>query len=119
MLFSRLTDSFPGLRPFGVSFLYAGWDRHFGFQLYQSDPSGNYKGCRASCIGANSVAAHAILKAQLPDSDDLSLDQALQLSVKVLAKTLDSTSLNAEKSTHCCGRAVTILLTLSQSRWAC
>ena len=23
-----------GLRPFGVSFLYAGWDKHFGFQLY-------------------------------------------------------------------------------------
>lgn len=32
-----------GLRPFGVSFLYAGWDRHHGFQLYQSDPSGNYR----------------------------------------------------------------------------
>lgn len=32
-----------GLRPFGVSFLYAGWDRHYGFQLYQSDPSGNYR----------------------------------------------------------------------------
>ena len=32
-----------GLRPFGVSFLYAGWDRHHGYQLYQSDPSGNYR----------------------------------------------------------------------------
>lgn len=32
-----------GLRPFGVSFLYAGWDRHYGYQLYQSDPSGNYR----------------------------------------------------------------------------
>jgi len=32
-----------GLRPFGVAFLYAGWDRHHGFQLYQSDPSGNYR----------------------------------------------------------------------------
>ena len=29
-----------GLRPFGVSFLWAGWDKHYGFQLYQSDPSG-------------------------------------------------------------------------------
>jgi 20S proteasome subunit alpha 3 len=42
-----------GLRPFGVSFLYAGWDRHYGFQLYHSDPSGNYAGWRATCIGAN------------------------------------------------------------------
>jgi 20S proteasome subunit alpha 3 len=32
-----------GLRPFGVAFLYAGWDRHYGYQLYQSDPSGNYR----------------------------------------------------------------------------
>ena len=29
---------FGGLRPFGVSFLVAGWDEHHGFQLYQSDP---------------------------------------------------------------------------------
>lgn len=26
---------FGGLRPFGVSFLIAGWDEHFGFQLYR------------------------------------------------------------------------------------
>jgi 20S proteasome subunit alpha 3 len=32
-----------GLRPFGVTFIYAGWDRHHGFQLYQSDPSGTYR----------------------------------------------------------------------------
>jgi hypothetical protein len=24
-----------GLRPFGVAFLFAGWDKHYGFQLYQ------------------------------------------------------------------------------------
>ena len=27
-----------GLRPFGVSFLYAGYDINYGFQLYHSDP---------------------------------------------------------------------------------
>ncbi len=32
-----------GLRPFGVAFLYAGWDRHYGYQLYESDPSGSYR----------------------------------------------------------------------------
>jgi 20S proteasome subunit alpha 3 len=31
-----------GMRPFGVSLLYAGWDEYYGFQLYHSDPSGNY-----------------------------------------------------------------------------
>ena len=30
-----------GKRPFGVSILYMGWDKHYGFQLYQSDPSGD------------------------------------------------------------------------------
>ena len=30
-----------------------GWDPHFGFQLYQSDPSGNYGGWKATCIGNN------------------------------------------------------------------
>ena len=29
-----------GKRPFGVSLLYMGWDSHYGYQLYQSDPSG-------------------------------------------------------------------------------
>lgn len=27
-----------GLRPFGVSFLFAGWDKESGYQLYHSDP---------------------------------------------------------------------------------
>jgi len=32
-----------------------GWDSHYGFQLYQSDPSGNYCGWKATCIGTNSA----------------------------------------------------------------
>ena len=51
-----------GQRPFGVSFLFAGWDKHFGFQLYQSDPSGNYGGWKAQAIGNNNRAAQSILK---------------------------------------------------------
>lgn len=48
-----------GLRPFGVSFLFAGWDKESGYQLYHSDPSGNYSGWRAHAIGSNStVFAH-------------------------------------------------------------
>ncbi|THU71328.1 hypothetical protein C4D60_Mb04t00250 [Musa balbisiana] len=41
---------FGGLRPFGVSFLFAGWDKNYGFQLYMSDPSGNYSGWKAAAI---------------------------------------------------------------------
>ncbi len=84
-----------GLRPFGVSFLYAGYDIHYGYQLYHSDPSGNYGGWKATAIGAKHQQAQSILKQDY--RDDLTLKEALQLTVKVLSKTLDSTTLKAEK----------------------
>jgi len=86
---------FGGLRPFGVSFLYAGWDARFGFQLYQSDPSGNYGGWKATAIGANYQAAQALLKTDY--KEDLSMDEAMLLAIKILSKTMDSTSLDSDK----------------------
>lgn len=84
-----------GQRPFGVSFLYAGWDEHHGFQLYQSDPSGNFGGWKATAIGANNQAATSLLKSEF--KGDLSMDAALELAVKVLSKTMDTTTPSAEK----------------------
>jgi 20S proteasome subunit alpha 3 len=100
-----------GLRPFGVAFLFAGYDEQHGFQLYQSDPSGNYSGWKATVIGANNQAGKSILKSdyetaasttpsdattpmetatgtepQIPD-----IQAALRLAVKVLNKTMDGT----------------------------
>ena len=46
-----------GLRPFGVSLLYAGWDKTYGFQLYASDPSGNYGGWKATSMKVVPLAA--------------------------------------------------------------
>jgi 20S proteasome subunit alpha 3 len=86
---------FGGLRPFGVSFLWAGWDKNFGFQLYQSDPSGNYGGWKATAIGANNQAAQSILKQEYKDNMELS--DAIKLAIKVLNKSMDSTSLTSEK----------------------
>lgn len=60
-----------GLRPFGVSLLYAGWDEHRGFQLYQSDPSGNYGGWKATSIGANHQAATNVLQGDYAEDVDL------------------------------------------------
>lgn len=112
-----------GKRPFGVSILYMGWDKHYGYQLYQSDPSGNYGGWKATCIGNNSSvskkkkrfffsqnrkdseqfikmfffkAAVSILKQELTE-DKISLANAQDLVVKVLSKTLDMTKLTSEK----------------------
>lgn len=84
-----------GLRPFGVSFLIAGYDRHKGCQLYLTDPSGNFGGWKATAIGENNQTAQSILKSSY--KDNMSATEAMDLTVKVLCKTLDSTSLNADK----------------------
>lgn len=51
-----------GLRPFGVSFLFAGWDKQHGFQLYYTDPAGNYASWKATAVGQNNQSAQAILR---------------------------------------------------------
>ncbi|KAK0538823.1 Proteasome subunit alpha type-3 [Tilletia horrida] len=100
-LVQRLCDlkqgytQYGGLRPFGVSFLYAGHDPHHEFQLYHSDPSGNYSGWKATCIGSNNGTATSLLKQDY--KEDISLQDAMALALKVLSKTMDSTSLDSEK----------------------
>ncbi|KAF8441520.1 N-terminal nucleophile aminohydrolase [Boletus edulis BED1] len=84
-----------GLRPFGVSILYAGYDPHYRFQLYHSDPSGNYSGWKATCIGANNGTAQSLLKQEY--KDDMSIDDAIKLVLKVMSRTMDSTTLGSEK----------------------
>ncbi|XP_028103743.1 proteasome subunit alpha type-4-like [Camellia sinensis] len=86
---------FGGLLPFGVSFLFAGWDKNYRFQLYMSDPSGNYGGWKAAAIGANSQAAQSMLKQDY--KDDITREEAVQLVLKVLSKTMDNTSLTSDK----------------------
>jgi hypothetical protein len=39
-------------------------DEHYGFQLYQSDPSGNYGGWKAVAIGGGHQAAQNLLKTE-------------------------------------------------------
>jgi 20S proteasome subunit alpha 3 len=99
-----------GLRPFGVAFLFAGYDEFHGFQLYQTDPSGNYSGWKATVIGANNQAGKSLLKTEYLKGDDKKgeekteeevipdMEQALKLAVKVLNKTMDGTgAAGAEK----------------------
>jgi len=92
----QLYTQYGGLRPFGVSMLYAGWDKTHGFQLYQSDPSGNYNGWKATCIGTNEKSATSLLKQEYKE-ETIPLSAALQLAIKVLSKTADSTALTPEK----------------------
>jgi 20S proteasome subunit alpha 3 len=85
-----------GLRPFGVSFIYAGYDPQRQFQLYQSNPSGNYGGWKATSVGANNASAQSLLKQDY--KEECNLKEACGLAVKVLSKTMDSTKLSSEKS---------------------
>jgi len=93
--FKQGYTQFGGLRPFGVSFLYAGHDPHHSFQLYASDPSGNYSAWKATCLGANNSTAQSLLRQDY--KDDIDLDEAMGLALRVLSKTMDSTSLDSEK----------------------
>ncbi|OEU18565.1 N-terminal nucleophile aminohydrolase [Fragilariopsis cylindrus CCMP1102] len=83
-----------GLRPFGVAFLFAGYDEQYGFQLYQSDPSGNYSGWKATVIGANNQAGKSLLKTEYKTGEEKipNIQEALMLAVKVLNKTMDGTT---------------------------
>lgn len=84
-----------GLRPFGVSFIFAGYDDRYGFQIYTSNPSGNYSGWKATSIGANNTSAETLLKQDYKDG--INLDDAKKLALKVLSKTTDSSKLTSEK----------------------
>lgn len=79
-----------------MSIIYGGHDEHLGFQLYQSDPSGNYAGWKATIMGSNAAAGQSILKAEYQEG--CSLRAASLLALKVLKKTMaGSAALKAEK----------------------
>lgn len=82
---------------FGVAFLFAGYDVNHGFQLYQSDPSGNYTGWKATVIGANNQAGKSLLKTDYNDEDMPDVQEALRLAVKVLNKTMDAAASSSDK----------------------
>lgn len=123
--YKQAYTQYGGLRPFGVAFLFGGYDEIHGFQLYQSDPSGNYSGWKATVIGANNQAGKSLLKTDYgtmikdDDGDDEeemkmdptsttssskqeiflppSMEEALRLAVKVLNKTMDGTAPSPDK----------------------
>jgi 20S proteasome subunit alpha 3 len=113
--YKQAYTQYGGLRPFGVAFLFAGYDETHGFQLYQSDPSGNYSGWKATVIGANNQAGKSLLKTDYGSKKDSSGDEmktdeaagpeiempnvaeACRLAVKVLNKTMDGAVASPEK----------------------
>merc|ERR1712227_939160 len=86
---------FGGLRPYGVSFLIAGYDKYHGFQLYDTNPSGNFSGWKAHAIGANANSAQQTMRQDWKEG--LNMKEVLELAAKVLTKTMDTATPNAEK----------------------
>ena len=85
---------FGSTRPYGTGFLFGGWDKNFGFQLYNTEPSGTYNAWKAHAIGKNDQSANSSLKQYY--ENDLSLQDGLKLAVKVLKKSLDKNKMNPE-----------------------
>jgi proteasome alpha subunit len=84
----QLYTQHAGVRPFGVSMIIGGVDES-GSRILQTDPSGACWAYKAIAIGAGSDAVKELLEAKY--RDDLSLDEALSLSIECLAKAMDRT----------------------------
>ena len=86
---------FGSSRPFGVGLMYAGYDKVRGFQLYNSDPSGNYAAWKAHATGKGCVSAISTLKDEY--KPDCTLREALKFAVQVLGKSMDSNTPSVDK----------------------
>ena len=78
-----------------MSFLLAGWDQYAGFQLFHTDPSGNYTGWKAYAIGDGDASANALLRQQW--KKNMTIEEAQLLAVNVLQRTLDVSQLGIER----------------------
>ena len=72
-----------GFRPFGVAILFGGVDRR-GPQLFCTEPSGAYTGCKAVAKGAEESRAMEILVNEY--KENMSIEDAIKLAIKVLVE---------------------------------
>jgi proteasome alpha subunit len=79
-----------GVRPFGVSIIFAGVDKTGG-RIFYTHPSGTYRGYKATAIGGGRETVLGILKEE--HREDMSLDDATKLAVKCLTKALEARQL--------------------------
>ena len=84
-----------GMRPFGTSFIFLGWDHHKGFQVFTSDPSGNLASWRAIAQGANEENSNNLLQESF--EEDMGREAALELAMKIVMQTLDTAEPDANR----------------------
>ncbi len=70
-----------GVRPFGVSTILAGVDTE-GSRVMTTDPSGSYRGYKATAVGRKSEEANKLLEERY--RDDITLDGAIGLAIEAV-----------------------------------
>jgi len=86
----QLYTQHAGVRPFGVSMIFAGVDKT-GSRVFGTHPSGTYRGYKARAEGAGREAVFNILKEEY--KEEMNLKDATELVVKCLAKALEARQL--------------------------
>jgi len=86
----QLYTQHAGVRPFGISLIFAGVDKT-GNRLFGTHPSGTYKGFKATALGAGAETVQPILKEEY--REDISLEEATKLATKCLIKALEARQL--------------------------
>uniref|UniRef100_A0A7S0YRY1 Proteasome subunit alpha type n=1 Tax=Hemiselmis tepida TaxID=464990 RepID=A0A7S0YRY1_9CRYP len=87
-----------GMRPFGISTLICGYDKH-GLRLYQTDPSGTFYAWKANAIGKNSKTVREYLEKNYKDEVAADDDECIKLAVKSLLEVVESGGRNIEVAT--------------------
>ena len=86
----QLYTQHAGVRPFGVSMIFAGVDKT-GSRVFGTHPSGTYRGYKARAEGAGRETVYNILKEEY--KEEMNLKDATELVVKCLAKALEARQL--------------------------
>ena len=86
----QLYTQHAGVRPFGVSMIFAGVDKT-GNRVFGTHPSGTYRGYKARAEGAGRETVFNILKEEY--REEMGLKETAKLAVKCLAKALEARQL--------------------------
>jgi len=86
----QLYTQHAGVRPFGISLIFAGVDKT-GNRLFGTHPSGTYRGFKATAQGAGRETVLSILKEEYREG--MSLEETVKLAVKCLTKALEARQL--------------------------
>jgi len=86
----QLYTQHAGVRPFGVSMIFAGVDKT-GSRVFGTHPSGTYRGYKARTEGAGRETVFNILKEEF--KEEMGIKETTKLAVKCLTKALEARQL--------------------------